>query len=135
MTSNLFHKIEKCRVCGNPNLVEVLDLGDQYLSGIFPDEVDEEMPRGPLKLVKCDEEHDGACGHVQLEHTFDLPTMYGQNYGYRSGLNSGMVKHLKEKSEKIKDKIKLKSGDIVIDIAVICILWFGITSRLSCQLE
>ena len=26
-------------------------------------------------------------------------------------------KHLKEKSEKIKDKIKLKSGDIVIDIA------------------
>ena len=52
MTSNLFHKIEKCRVCGNPNLVEVLDLGDQYLSGIFPDEVDEEMPRGPLKLVK-----------------------------------------------------------------------------------
>ena len=117
MTSNLFHKIEKCRVCGNPNLVEVLDLGDQYLSGIFPDEVDEEMPRGPLKLVKCDEEHDGACGHVQLEHTFDLPTMYGQNYGYRSGLNSGMVKHLKEKSEKIKDKIKLKSGDIVIDIA------------------
>ena len=117
MTSNLFHKIEKCRVCGNPNLVEVLDLGDQYLSGIFPDEVDEEMPRGPLKLVKCDEEHDGACGHVQLEHTFDLPTMYGQNYGYRSGLNSGMIKHLKEKSEKIKDKIKLKSGDIVIDIA------------------
>ena len=60
MTSNLFHRIEKCRVCGNPNLVEVLDLGDQYLSGIFPNEVDEEMPRGPLKLVKCDEEHDGG---------------------------------------------------------------------------
>ena len=52
MTSNLFHKIEKCRVCGNPNLVEVLDLGDQYLSGIFPDEVDEEMPRSSTKTRK-----------------------------------------------------------------------------------
>ena len=93
MVSYLFHKIEKCRVCGNEHLVTVLDLGEQYLSGIFPKKIDTEMPRGPLKLVKCDEEH-GGCGHVQLEHTYDLPTMYGENYGYRSGLNSGMVKHL-----------------------------------------
>ena len=42
--------------------------------------------------------------------------MYGQDYGYRSGLNAGMVKHLKV-SEKIKKDIKLESGDIVIDIA------------------
>ena len=55
--------------------------------------------------------------YVQLEHTFDLPTMYGQEYGYRSGLNSSMVKHLKGKAEKILKDVKLKSGDIVIDIA------------------
>ena len=116
MVSDLFHKIEKCRVCGNEHLVTVLDLGEQYLSGIFPKKIDTEMPRGPLKLVKCDEEH-GGCGHVQLEHTYDLPTMYGDNYGYRSGLNASMVKHLKEKAEKIQKDIKLQSGDIVVDIA------------------
>jgi hypothetical protein len=43
--------------------------------------------------------------------------MYGQEYGYRSGLNSSMVKHLQEKYQKISEFIDLKSEDIVIDIA------------------
>ena len=116
MDNSLFYKIEKCRVCGNTHFVTILDLGDQYLSGIFPKKIDLDMPCGPLKLVKCDEKF-GGCGHVQLEHTYDLPTMYGENYGYRSGLNASMVKHLKEKSEKIQRVIDLNSGDIVVDIA------------------
>lgn len=116
MDDNLFHKIEKCRICGNKNLVTVLDLGNQYLSGIFPKQVDLDMYKGPLTLVKCDEDT-GGCGHVQLEHTFHLPTMYGDEYGYRSGLNESMVKHLKGKYEKIVDYIDLKNGDIVVDIA------------------
>ncbi len=113
---NKFHKIEKCRVCGNEHYITVLDLGEQYLSGIFPKEIDPEMYKGPLTLVKCDESK-GGCGHVQLEHTFDLPTMYGDEYGYRSGLNGSMVKHLKGKAEKIMSDVKLDSGDIVCDIA------------------
>jgi len=116
MGNNVFYKIEKCRICGNTHLDTVLDLGNQYVSGIFPKEVNYEMYNGPLKLVKCDEVY-GGCGHVQLEHTFDLPTMYGDEYGYRSGLNSSMVRHLKEKCEKIRDFIELKENDLVIDIA------------------
>ncbi|WJZ48331.1 methyltransferase domain-containing protein [Synechococcus phage DSL-LC02] len=112
----MFHKIEKCRVCGNTNLVTVLDLGDQYLSGIFPKQVDPEMYKGPLKLVKCNESTDG-CGHVQLEHTFDLPTMYGDEYGYRSGLNASMVRHLESKYKKIAEFLTFRNRDIVIDIA------------------
>lgn len=113
---NLFYKIKKCRICGNENFDIVLDLGNQYLSGIFPKNVDLDMYKGPLKLVKCDETS-GGCGHVQLEHTFDLSTMYGNEYGYRSGLNSSMIKHLKNKQEKISEYINLNPGDIVIDIA------------------
>jgi NDP-4-keto-2,6-dideoxyhexose 3-C-methyltransferase len=116
MNDKMFYKIEKCRICGNEDLITVLDLGDQYLSGIFPKKKDFTMYRGPLKLVKCNESN-GGCGHVQLEHTFDLPTMYGNEYGYRSGLNSSMIKHLQDKSNKIREFIKLTSGDIVIDIA------------------
>ena len=112
----MFRKIEKCRVCGNEHYYTVLDFGNQYLSGIFPKFVDLDMYRGPLKLVKCDEST-GGCGHVQLEHTFDLPTMYGEEYGYRSGLNGSMVKHLKGKHEKISNFVDLKENDIVIDIA------------------
>jgi hypothetical protein len=116
MGNSMFHKIEKCRVCGNEHYSTVLDLGNQYLSGIFPKSIDPDMYRGPLKLVKCDE-LTGGCGHVQLEHTFDLPTMYGQEYGYRSGLNDSMVKHLRGKYEKISNFLDLKENDIVIDIA------------------
>lgn len=112
----MFHKIEKCRVCGNKQLITILDLGEQYLSGIFPKKVDLNMYKGPLKLVKCDETSNG-CGHVQLEHTFDLPTMYGDEYGYRSGLNDSMVRHLKSKYEKIAEFLEFEDRDIVIDIA------------------
>ena len=118
MTTDMFRKIEKCRVCGNVHYDVVLDLGDQHISGVFPDEEGEaeNVPKGPLRLVKCSVEH-GGCGHVQLEHTFDLPTMYGDNYGYRSGLNSSMVKHLQGKAHKIKRQVDLKPDDIIVDIA------------------
>lgn len=116
MSNQMFHKIEKCRICKNNNLITVLDLGEQYLSGIFPKQIDPNMYRGPLKLVKCDEET-GGCGHVQLEHTFDLSTMYGDDYGYRSGLNNSMVKHLRQKYEKISQFVDLNVNDIVVDIA------------------
>ena len=116
MGNEMFYKIESCRVCGNKDLITALDLGNQYLSGIFPKTIDLNMYRGPLKLVKCNEET-GGCGHVQLEHTFHLPTMYGDEYGYRSGLNGSMVRHLKEKHKKISEFVSLNDGDIVIDIA------------------
>jgi hypothetical protein len=116
MGNNKFYKVESCRVCGNKHYSTVLDLGNQYLSGIFPKFVDFDMHRGPLKLIKCDETT-GGCGHVQLEHTFDLSTMYGEEYGYRSGLNASMVKHLQEKCEKIVNFLNLQKNDLVIDIA------------------
>jgi NDP-4-keto-2,6-dideoxyhexose 3-C-methyltransferase len=116
MKNKMFHKIKKCRVCKNEHLTTVLDLGDQYLSGFFPKKIDPDMYKGPLKLVKCDETT-GGCGHVQLKHTFDLPTMYGDDYGYRSGLNNSMIKHLQSKYERIVKFLKLKDNDLVIDIA------------------
>lgn len=113
---NKINQIDKCRVCGNEKFDVVLDLGNQYLSGFFPKKIDIECYKGPLTLIKCDETV-GGCGHVQLEHTFDLPTMYGDDYGYRSGLNGSMVKHLKRKCEKICEFLKFDDNDIVVDIA------------------
>ena len=55
----MFHKINYCRVCKNANYDTVLDLGSQYLSGIFPKKKDLNMPYGPLKLIKCDETKGG----------------------------------------------------------------------------
>lgn len=42
--------------------------------------------------------------------------MYGNNYGYRSGLNQDMVNHLMDISDMAQKLVELKEGDIVLDI-------------------
>ncbi len=111
----MYKKINKCRICGNKHLERVLDLGEQMLTGVFPRERSAKVTTGPLRLVKCIG-NDDECGLLQMEHSYDLGEMYGENYGYRSGLNSSMVTHLKSKIESILGLIELQPGDLVIDI-------------------
>jgi NDP-4-keto-2,6-dideoxyhexose 3-C-methyltransferase len=114
MRSN-FKKITACRICGNKNLVKILDLGNQYLTGVFPRAVSEDLVGGPLSIVKCHSDVD-ACGLLQLEHSYEPEEMYGGNYGYRSGLNPSMVEHLHGKIRKVINRANLKCGDLIIDI-------------------
>ena len=120
MTTDLkgrYTEVRCCRICGNPNLVPVLDLGMPALAGVFPESSDEEVPKGPLGLVKCVATNGGpACGLVQLRHTYEASEMYGDNYGYRSGLNASMVAHLQGKARRIKQTVRLEAGDLVLDI-------------------
>jgi NDP-4-keto-2,6-dideoxyhexose 3-C-methyltransferase len=111
----MYRKVEKCRICGNTHLELVLDLGEQMLTGVFPREKDMKVTVGPLRLVKCTGGNE-VCGLLQLEHSYDLGEMYGENYGYRSGLNSSMVSHLYSKVKKILTQVDLLEGDLVIDI-------------------
>ena len=111
----MYRKILKCRICENKNLEKVLDLGMQMLTGIFPRDKKQAITTGPLCLVKCTG-GDEACGLLQLEHSYDIDEMYGEDYGYRSGLNESMVIHLGNKIKKILDRIELNEGDLVIDI-------------------
>ncbi len=106
-----YKEIEKCRVSGSKNLVSVLNLGYQVLTGVFPKNASEEITSGPLELVWCPEG-----GLLQLKHSYDPNEMYGQNYGYRSGLNQSMVNHLTEKVRYLERMLSLKPGDIVVDI-------------------
>ena len=110
-------KISKCRICGNKELIPVVDLGEQYLTGIFPTSelMAKKITKGPLRLVKCHSKNN-CCGLLQLEHSYDLDEMYGDNYGYRSGLNKSMVEHLHNKVHKILEMVDLNPDDLVIDI-------------------
>lgn len=111
----MYKVVTACRICGNTNLERVLDLGVQMLTGVFPRNRDAKVTTGPLHLVKCSG-NDEVCGLVQLEHSYDLGEMYGENYGYRSGLNAGMVAHLHSKIRRILGQVQLHKGDLVVDI-------------------
>jgi NDP-4-keto-2,6-dideoxyhexose 3-C-methyltransferase len=110
----MYKKISACRICKSEQLIEVLDLGEQALTGVFPRSPEQQLTSGPLKLVKCVGE--GGCGLLQLQHTYELGELYGDNYGYRSGLNSSMVRHLRAKVRRILDRVRVPEGALVIDI-------------------
>ena len=109
----LYREIERCRICGNTRLEPILDLGMQALTGVFPKR-GETVEKTPVVLVKC--HGTGSCGLVQIKHSVDLGLMYGDNYGYRSGLNKSMVEHLQGISRYTTSLVKLAAGDTVLDI-------------------
>lgn len=93
----------------------MLDLGEQALTGVFPKDRETIITKGPLRLVKCHGATD-CCGLVQLAHTYNPNEMYGVNYGYRSGLNKSMVKHLGDKVAWLLKRRPLDAGDLVLDV-------------------
>lgn len=110
-------RIFECRICKNKNLTDIFDLGEQYLSGRFPSKFEEQPLKAPLELVRCDDSQSrNYCGLLQLNHTVDLEEMYGDTYGYRSGLNRTMVNHLNDMVNTIESMVKLKKNDIILDI-------------------
>jgi cyclopropane fatty-acyl-phospholipid synthase-like methyltransferase len=112
-----FREIDKCRICGNRDLVPILSLGEQYLTGVFPNVRDAVLSKGPLELVACSTDYNAkACGLVQLRQTYDLNEMYGAHYGYQSSLNRAMVNHLQEKVSYLLDRYPLNPGALVLDI-------------------
>jgi len=110
----MYTEIHRCRICGNEKLTTLLDLGEQALTGVFPASKDVEVESMPIVLVKCTGEK--SCGLVQLKHSGAPEEMYGMNYGYRSGINQSMVKHLKGAQEQALRLGQPKKGDVILDI-------------------
>ena len=97
----MYKEISKCRISSSTNLINVLSLGNQYLTGVFPKSRDEKVTIGPVDLVWCPDS-----GLLQMKQSYSLDEMYGDNYGYRSGLNASMVKHLQKKIDTLQKLAK-----------------------------
>ncbi len=103
----------KCRGCGKGKLEPVLSLGVQYLSN-FVEEPDQAMYAAPLELVLCNKMNNG-CGLLQLKHTVPNNILY-RKFWYKSGTNQTMRSALADVVAKAKKKVRLRTGDIVVDI-------------------
>lgn len=107
----MYKEISKCRISNSTNLINVLSLGSQYLTGVFPKNRNEKPTIGPVDLVWCPDS-----GLLQMKQSYSLDEMYGDNYGYRSGLNASMVKHLQKKINALEKLAKPNNQDLIIDI-------------------
>lgn len=106
-----YREIQRCRMGRDQQFISVLNLGHQALTGVFPRSTVDAITVGPLELVWCP-----GSGLLQLRHSYEPSEMYGDNYGYRSGLNQSMVDHLTDKVAGLERLVSLQSGDIVVDI-------------------
>lgn len=103
--------IGRCRICGGEHLEEVFALGDLVSCGAFSIKGQPDPTSAPLQLKQC-----ASCGLVQLAHNFDGNDLFRISYGYRSGLNESMVRHLREIAFNVKNRVAFSPGDIVLDI-------------------
>ncbi len=75
--------ITECRACGSKDLVDFLDLGEQYLSDFRRD--GKLPPKYPLVVTLC-----YSCALVQLRHTTPQNEMYHERYGFKSGVSDSI---------------------------------------------
>jgi hypothetical protein len=108
---NILNTIEFCRICKSNNLEMLLDFGEMALTGVFLIDGGK-VPREPLTLGRCED-----CSLVQLLHSYDSDSLYGESYGYESHLNSSMVKHLQRKARVLEKKYLQTRFSSIVDIA------------------
>jgi len=99
-----------CRISGD-SLVELFSLGDLYVSDFLPYDAKPRSQKVPLDLCLSPKS-----GLVQLAHTASFDDMY-KHYWYRSGTNESMVEELKQIAESTSRLMRLKTGDVFVDIA------------------
>ncbi|MDP3698741.1 MAG: class I SAM-dependent methyltransferase [Nanoarchaeota archaeon] len=110
-------KIKACRICGNADLIPCIDIGAQYLSSIFPEDLNyrDSLQKYPLEIVQCLKSNGDRCGVLQLAYDCDLSEMY-KYYPYTSSSNTSMRKILEEVANSAKALQNLKPGDTILDI-------------------
>jgi len=102
---------KECRICKNPNLIDVINIGNQVITSRFPLYGDFSTPSTPIILCLCKN-----CSLVQLKYSTNASELYEYEYGYRSSISNTMRDHLKSYKEEIISKVVVNEGDVVVDI-------------------
>ena len=111
--------LKECKVCGNTDLTEVLQLNEQYISATFvKTNVNNDLTKikTPLTLVLCNNEiNKNNCGLLQLLEIIEPDLLY-RKYFYRSATNDTMRKDLREVVRQVLEVANPNSKDIIVDI-------------------
>lgn len=115
-------KIQNCRICNNPHLIKVVDLGLQYTQGAF---ITKNCPSPPMRKIPtefaiCDTtKQTNACGAFQSLYTVPPEVLY-YSYFYRSSVSNTMKNHLCGIADEILEVLEDKGEEfypkLVLDI-------------------
>lgn len=103
--------ITKCRACYGEELTYLFSLGNQYVSDFVDRDKVTSGHRCPIELVLCP-----RCTLVQAKYTAPQDFLYTRKYWYRSGVTETMRNALKDVVEAAMRSVRLKEGDVVLDI-------------------
>jgi hypothetical protein len=107
----MYGSIERCRVCGGPNLNPFFDLGSQPLANSLPATPDEKEEFYPLSLSWCSD-----CNLVQLNYTVD-PKILFTEYVWVTGTSGVAQKYAETFAEELIARGPKKEGGYVLEIA------------------
>ncbi|MDD5317374.1 MAG: class I SAM-dependent methyltransferase [Candidatus ainarchaeum sp.] len=105
-------KVEKCRICGNPELKLFLPLGTMALANSFikREDLGKPEPKFPLNAVFCE-----ACGLVQLDYVVP-PEVLFSHYVYFSSTSETLRRHFAAYAHEIHDGFTAP-GSLVVEVA------------------
>lgn len=105
--------INKCRLCGDINIIPYLNLGFTPHSDHFPTlkELQESETQYPLVVMLC-----RHCGLSQLSYTVDPREMYQKDYLYESSITKTGMDHYFDFAASVAKKMKLGKKDLVVDV-------------------
>lgn len=100
----------KCRNCNKKSFSKIIKIGSQPISSrsyLKP----KKLKKYSLDLFICKK-----CSLVQLSKVAPAKEMYGDTYGYWTGLSNLMINHMRKKAVFLKSKGKLKKNSKILDI-------------------
>lgn len=105
-------EITSCEVCGNTELVPLLDLGDQPMcDDLVPIGSDAVPSRYPLRLVGC-----AQCITVHQAIQVEKHLLFPSTYHYRAALTQDVLNGMRELVDSIDAQIEGLAGRTVLDI-------------------
>lgn len=106
---------ESCRVCGSPLLDDIVKIGNQYPSAVYPspdEDYKDKLVSSSLNVTQCSSQD---CSLVQLRYDTDLAFVF-ENYPYESGSTATMKEKLREVVTDALAHTQIGRKDIVLDI-------------------
>lgn len=111
--SNNHSVIDKCQICGNNVLEQILFLGYVPPVNTMPKigTMLEEVENYPLELFRC-----SVCTLVQIGFEVDKKVLFPPEYPYLSGTTKILRENFADLSEEATAMLGLKSDDLIVDI-------------------